>query len=152
MDRTAPPGGRGWRPPWETRILSTLEGVGSGTEIDYVHIHQSGDDGIEWFGGTVNARHVVITGMEDDGLDMDLGYQGGIQFAIVKLANDGGNRAIESDNNGDNFDQTQISTPTIANVTLIGDVGAPDATTTGALHREGFGVFMHKAIITDGGF
>jgi len=129
----------------------TLEGVGAGTEIDYVQIHQSGDDGIEWFGGTVNASHLVITGPEDDGLDMDLGFQGGIQYAIVKMANDGGDRAIESDNNGDNYDITPISNPTMSNITLIGDVGAPDASTRGAVHREGFGVFMHKAIITDGG-
>jgi hypothetical protein len=112
-------------------------------------VHQSGDDGIEWFGGTVNAKYVVITAPDDDGLDMDLGYQGGIQFALVIQANDRGDKGIESDNNGDNFDAAPISMPTIANLTLIGDVGKASAKTAGALHREGFGAFIHKAIITN---
>ncbi|MEW6683776.1 MAG: hypothetical protein AB1451_12775 [Nitrospirota bacterium] len=128
----------------------TLEGVGSGTVIDHVQVHQSGDDGIEWFGGTVNAKYVVITAPDDDGLDMDLGYQGGIQFAIVKQSDTRGDRGIESDNNGGNFDALPRSLPTIANITLIGDVGKPTTTTTGAYHHEGFGAFFHKAIITGG--
>ena len=127
----------------------TLEGVGSGTVIDHVHIHQSGDDGIEWFGGTVNAKYLVITGPDDDGLDMDLGYQGGIQFALVVQTDDRGDKGIESDNNGDAFDATPISMPTLANITLVGDVGKSSATTTGALHREGMGGFFYNMIITD---
>ena len=127
----------------------TLEGVGSGTVIDFVQIHHSGDDGIEWFGGTVNSKHLVITAPDDDALDMDLGFQGGIQYALVKQSNDRGDRGIESDNNGDNFDQTPRSMPTLANITIIGNVGKDSATTTGALHREGMGGFFHKIIITD---
>jgi hypothetical protein len=127
----------------------TLEGVGSGTDIDHVQIHQSGDDGIEWFGGTVNAKYLVITAPDDDGLDMDLGYQGGIQFALVIQSNDRGDKGIESDGNGDNFDATPLSLPTIANLTIIGDAGKASATTVGALHREGMGGFFHKVIITD---
>jgi hypothetical protein len=129
----------------------TLEGVGSGTVIDYVQVHYSGDDGIEWFGGTVNAKHLVVTAADDDSFDMDLGYQGGVQFAIAVQSNGLGDRTIESDNNGDNFDQLPISTPTFSNITLVGRAGRPDTTTTGALHREGFGGFIHKAIITDAG-
>jgi hypothetical protein len=114
-----------------------------------VQVHQSGDDGIEWFGGTVNAKYVVITAPDDDGLDMDLGYQGGIQFALVIQSNDRGDKGIESDGNGDNFDATPLSLPTIANLTIIGDAGKASATTVGALHREGMGGFFHKVIITD---
>jgi hypothetical protein len=61
----------------------TLGGVGSGTTIDHVQIHNSSDDGIEIFGGTSNLRHLVITGADDDGLDTDVGWRGFVQFALV---------------------------------------------------------------------
>jgi len=35
-----------------------LQGVGNGTLIDYVQVHNNADDGIEFFGGTVNAKHL----------------------------------------------------------------------------------------------
>ncbi len=47
----------------------TLAGVGAGTIFQYVSVHNSSDDGIEWFGGTVNADHLVLTGNDDDDLD-----------------------------------------------------------------------------------
>lgn len=61
----------------------TMAGVGSGTTVDHVQIHNSSDDGIEIFGGSVNLRHLVITGADDDGLDTDTGWRGGAQFGIV---------------------------------------------------------------------
>ena len=61
----------------------TLAGVGSGTTIDHVQVHNSADDGIEIFGGNVNLSHIVITGADDDGLDTDTGWRGGAQFGIV---------------------------------------------------------------------
>jgi hypothetical protein len=61
----------------------TTGGVGSGTTIEYVQVHNSSDDGIEIFGGNVNLRHIVITGADDDGLDTDTGWRGGAQFGIV---------------------------------------------------------------------
>lgn len=60
----------------------TTGGVGAGTRIENVQIHNSGDDGIEIFGGRHNARNLVITGAGDDTLDTDFGYKGGIQFLI----------------------------------------------------------------------
>ncbi len=54
----------------------TLAGVGSGTTIDLVQVHNSSDDGIEWFGGTVNAKHIVLTGDDDDSIDTDQGFRG----------------------------------------------------------------------------
>lgn len=60
----------------------TLNGVGSGTKIDYVQVHNSADDGIEIFGGTVNLKHLVLTGNADDTLDADNGYNGAIQFVL----------------------------------------------------------------------
>src|SRR5437588_594351 len=49
----------------------TLNACGSATTIDFVQVHRGVDDGIELFGGTVNLKHLVITGSDDDGLDWD---------------------------------------------------------------------------------
>ncbi len=44
-------------------------GVGSGTTVDYLVSYNGKDDGIEFFGGTVNASHLVSVGSDDDGID-----------------------------------------------------------------------------------
>lgn len=61
----------------------TFGGVGSGTVVDYVQVHMSADDAVEFFGGTVNARHLVLDQYDDDGMDTDEGFTGSIQFAII---------------------------------------------------------------------
>ena len=37
--------------------------------MDYVQVHFNQDDGIEFFGGTVNAKHLVCSGIRDDSFD-----------------------------------------------------------------------------------
>ena len=96
----------------------TLAGVGSGTTIDHIQVHNSSDDGIEWFGGTVNARHIVITGADDDSLDTDFGYKGSNQFVIVVQRTNGGDKVIEGDTPG-NGNNTPRSFPKFANVTFV---------------------------------
>lgn len=61
----------------------TMAGVGNGTTVEYIHVHNSSDDGIEIFGGNVNLRWIVITGADDDGFDTDTGWRGAAQFGIV---------------------------------------------------------------------
>jgi len=61
----------------------TMAGVGSGTTVEFIHVHNSSDDGIEIFGGNVNLRRIVITGADDDGFDVDTGWRGAAQFGIV---------------------------------------------------------------------
>ncbi|MGH7601813.1 MAG: T9SS C-terminal target domain-containing protein, partial [bacterium] len=60
----------------------TLGGVGSGTIIDYVQVSYSGDDGFEFFGGTVNAKHLISLRTLDDDFDTDFGYSGKVQYAV----------------------------------------------------------------------
>jgi len=103
----------------------TLMGVGHGTLVDYVQVHNNLDDGIEWFGGTVNVRHMVLTNNDDDDIDFDEGYKGNMQFAIVrknptKTAPTGSNdpRAIEA--NSSNADLVVDTQAMLANLTLIG--------------------------------
>ena len=60
-----------------------FQGVGNGTEVDYVQVHNAGDDGVEFFGGSVNAKHIVITGSDDDSIDWTQGWTGKMQHVIV---------------------------------------------------------------------
>ena len=61
----------------------TTGGVGSGTVMSYLQIHNSRDDGIESFGGTQNMDHLIMTGIADDSLDTDNGYRGAVQFMLA---------------------------------------------------------------------
>jgi hypothetical protein len=62
----------------------TLGGVGSGTTISNVEVVANADDGIEWFGGTVDVSGVLIWNSNDDGLDTDQDWQGTCSdFVIV---------------------------------------------------------------------
>ncbi|MBO9379385.1 hypothetical protein GG804_21665, partial [Sphingomonas histidinilytica] len=97
----------------------TLGGVGSGTTLDHIQIHNSSDDGIEIFGGRANLKYLVITGADDDGLDTDLGYKGFIQFVIgVQRDGSNGDSMIEADSNG-NEDATPRQNTRLANFTFV---------------------------------
>ncbi|MEE2691807.1 MAG: hypothetical protein VX640_09740 [Pseudomonadota bacterium] len=101
----------------------TLQGVGNGTEVDYVNSLYGADDGIELFGGTVNVKHLVLVGAEDDSFDVTDGWVGHAQFVIVKqdttfAENDNG---IEYDNREVTFDNLPRTNGVMSNFTLIGD-------------------------------
>ena len=98
----------------------TPSGVGTGTQIDHIQIHNSSDDGAEVFGGRVNMKHLVITGAEDDGLDTDVGYQGNIQYVIgVQRASGAvGDSMMEIDSDG-NEDTTPRQRVNLSNFTYI---------------------------------
>ncbi len=124
-----------------------FQGVGSGTTVDYIQVHNNADDGVEFFGGTVNAKHVVLTGNGDDSLDWTDGWVGNIQYLIVRQATDAGDRAIEADNRGGdtgNRDALPRSFPTISNFTLIGQT----TTDTGIVVRAGTAGTFRNGIIT----
>ncbi|MHB1207375.1 MAG: hypothetical protein ACYCZX_17540, partial [Rhodospirillaceae bacterium] len=115
----------------------TLAGVGSGTEIDYLQSHNSSDDGIEWFGGTVNLKHIIITGASDDSLDWSSGWTGNMQFALVVQAADEGDHMLELDNLPTDNLKTPLTAPNFANFTLVGQPNAPH--TAAILERVGVG-------------
>lgn len=87
----------------ETNSL-TLGGVGNGTTVEYVQVSFGGDDGFEWFGGTVNAKYLVSHSTWDDDFDTDFGWGGNVQFGLVVrnpfYADQSGSNAFESDNQG----------------------------------------------------
>ena len=97
-----------------------FQAVGDATEVDYVQVHNNLDDGVEFFGGTVNAKHVVLTGNADDSLDWTDGWTGRIQYLYIEQT-DSADNAIEADNREGNEGATPRSNPTIANMSVLGN-------------------------------
>jgi len=117
----------------------TVAGCGSDTTLSYIQTHRGEDDGIEFFGGTANLDHAIVTGTGDDGIDWDQGYRGTITNFIVDhfAPRSGDPRGMETDNNGGDFNSAPRSAPTVRYGTLIGSAG----TDRGIVNREGtFGV------------
>ncbi len=123
-----------------------FQGVGSGTIVDYIQVHMNADDGIEMFGGTVNIKHAVITGVADDCFDWTDGWQGKAQFIVAQCYGDDGDNGIEADNSAANNLATPISNPTIYNISFIGTPGSEKAD-CGVLLREGTKAKIYNAIV-----
>ncbi|HBQ13435.1 MAG TPA: hypothetical protein DEF51_20595, partial [Myxococcales bacterium] len=98
----------------------TVAGCGSGTTLSYVQVHRGKDDGIEFFGGTANLDHAIISGPSDDGLDCDEGWRGEAQFIVVHQFPGIGDNAIECDNLGSDESAEPRTNPSISNITLVG--------------------------------
>ncbi|WP_264537457.1 hypothetical protein [Flavobacterium sp. N1736] len=110
----------------EVNSLS-LAGVGSGTVIDHVQASYGLDDSFEFFGGTVNAGHLVSFAPKDDNFDFDLGYTGTITKAIAVA--DGGSQHSDSngfpDSDGIEVDNGLMATsiitrPVLSQLSIIG--------------------------------
>ena len=121
-----------------------FQGVGAGTTIEYVQVHLNSDDGIEFFGGTANAKYLVLTGIGDDNLDWTQGWQGNVQYLVAKQYTDDGDQGIEGDNNGDANDSEPRALPVIANATFVGQSNGD----IGWLIREGTGVSIANSVVT----
>jgi Secretion system C-terminal sorting domain len=98
----------------------TLGGVGRGTTIDYVEVFQNNDDGFEWFGGTVNSKHLVSAFNADDAFDHDEGLRGKMQFLFAIQDADFGNRGGEHDGGTDPEDGIPFAYPNTYNATFLG--------------------------------
>ena len=99
----------------------TLGAVGRGTTIEYVEIYASADDGIEWFGGTVNVKYALVAFPFDDAFDYDQGWRGNGQFWFTIADTDAAGRGGEHDGGDDGGDNAvPYATPVISNATYIG--------------------------------
>jgi hypothetical protein len=105
----------------------SLFGVGSGTTIDYVEFYHGSDDGVEFFGGTVNTSNLISIGNEDDQFDWTEGWSGTNTNWYGRLDFGKGNRGIEADNFEGGFGFTPIANPSITNLTLVGPGSTADA-------------------------
>ncbi len=126
----------------------TLGGVGSGTVIDYVQVSYSGDDSYEWFGGTVNPKHLIAYKGLDDDFDTDWGYSGNVQYGyslrdpkVADQCSCSDSNGFESDNDASGSDAAPQTKATFANTTIIIGEGTPDAK-----YRSGYRIRRNSAI------
>ena len=93
----------------------TLGGVGNGTVIENIEVVANSDDGIEFFGGTVNVTNALVWACGDDLIDIDQAYSGTVSNAIV-LAGANSDHGMEIDGPEGTFsDQFNLN-----NITLVG--------------------------------
>jgi|694.fasta_scaffold96323_2 hypothetical protein len=115
--------GYAYQPDKEINSL-TMAAVGSGTVIDYVQVTYAKDDAFEWFGGTVNCKHLIAYKTQDDDFDSDNGYSGKVQFGIVlrdsTIADISRSEAFESDNDASGSINSPQTKAVFSNLTLIG--------------------------------
>lgn len=100
----------------------TFGGVGTGTQVEYIQVRHTLDDCFEFFGGTVNAKHLVCIANQDDGFDWDFGYSGKLQFLVLQQdqAFPDDTNGFEADNDAMATTNMPISNPSIFNATMIG--------------------------------
>ncbi len=103
----------------------TLNGVGNGTKIENIFIPDGADDGIEFFGGTVNVKNILVINSDDDMFDATQGWTGTIENAYGiweenYISSESDPRGVEADGNldGNNPDQEGQSDFTIRNMTI----------------------------------
>ena len=108
----------------------TMGGVGKGTTIDYVQVSNAADDSYEWFGGSVDCKHLIAYKGLDDDWDVDNGFSGRIQFGISMrdsmVADVSQSSGFEIDNDAGGSTLLPQTSAVFSNMTVIG----PRATLT----------------------
>jgi hypothetical protein len=131
----------------------TFSGVGRNTIVRNLQVYSTFDDGIEMFGGAVSFENVAIVYARDDSIDVDEGWFGTIDTALVIQSETDGNHCIESDGIGsfssldtptiDDFIARGLNTQaTVNNLTCIISTNGSDVGT----HGQGAGWHMREGI------
>ena len=104
-------------------------GVGNGTTVEFIQAFEGADDGIEFFGGTVDASYVSVVNAQDDSVDWTEGYTGSLTNVYIEHG-ESHDKGIEADGNnpdiGNLSDPVFWSAPTVSNVTIIGNGSATE--------------------------
>ena len=105
----------------------SLYGVGNGTQVSYIQVYKGKDDGVEFFGGTVNASYISVVDLEDDSIDWTEGYSGTLSEIYIQPIQSptetyNSDKAFECDGYNDDFGNNSdfFSSPMVSNVTIIG--------------------------------
>lgn len=145
-------GGYVFQPNKEINGL-TMGSVGRGTVIDNVQVSFSNDDAYEWFGGTVNCKHLVSFRNLDDDFDTDNGYKGFVQFGLSvrdpQLADDPAvstSEGFESDNDASGTTNTPQTSAIFSNITLIGPYRGNTSATIASGYRRGARIRRNSAL------
>lgn len=128
----------------------TFGSVGSGTTIDYIQVTRAGDDSFEWFGGSVNAKHLLAIGGLDDDFDTDWGYAGKVQFAVSQryptIADISGSNGFESDNDGSGSAKTPLTSAVFSNVTVLGPLSSTSLSGVNANYQHAVQIRRNSSI------
>ena len=103
----------------------TTGGTGSGTTLNHIQSVNSSDDGVEFFGGHVNIKHLIVDGSEDDALDTDTGAKVNLQYVIAAHNTNAHDTIIEADSSGNNNAVPRQNTR-ISNFVFIQGAAAAD--------------------------
>ena len=135
-------------------------GVGRSTVIENLQVYSTYDDGIEMFGGAVNFENFVALYVRDDSIDIDEGWIGSINNALVIQAESDGNHCIEADGigsyneseaekNADFISRGLNSRPTISNLTCIisPNIGGTHGEGAGWRFREGIFPVINDSLL-----
>lgn len=127
----------------------TFGAVGRGTVVDHVQVSWANDDSFEWFGGSVDCKHLISYKTLDDDFDMDNGFSGRLQFGIAfrdsVIADQSQSNGFEIDNDAGGSALTPQTSAIISNFTMVG----PRATLSNAgnsLFRRGAHTRRNSAI------
>ncbi|HBI80528.1 MAG TPA: hypothetical protein DDY04_00905 [Bacteroidales bacterium] len=120
----------------------TMGGVGSGTTIDYVQVSYGRDDSFEWFGGTVNAKHIIAYRGGDDDFDTDNGYSGNVQFALILRGPEEADKSdasngFESDNDANGSSNEPLTSAKFSNITILGPYATKTQANVNPNHKYG---------------
>lgn len=94
----------------------TLGAVGNTTFISNIEVVGNVDDGIEWFGGSVNVSNALVWACGDDALDIDEAYSGTVTNSVAILG-DISDHALEIDGPAGSLEGRF----TLDGITLIGN-------------------------------
>ncbi len=97
----------------------TLGGVGSETIVENIEIIANDDDGVEFFGGTVNVNNILVWNQFDDGIDTDQAWAGTLDNFIV-ICGEGSDHALEIDGP----EGTMLAAHTVRNGSCKGAINA----------------------------
>lgn len=102
----------------------TFGSVGAGTTIDHIQVSYSNDDSYEWFGGTVECKHLIAYRGWDDDFDTDNGFSGSLTYGLSvrdsKIADASQSNGFESDNNAGGTTAEPYTTAKFSYITLLG--------------------------------
>jgi len=125
----------------------SLYAVGNGTTMDHIQIFEGSDDGVEFFGGTVNVSQVAVVNAEDDSIDWTEGYTGTLTDVYVQHGNNH-DKAFECDGYNTDFSNEggYFSAPNVNNVTVV---GTGEAGNEGIRLRAGTQGIFTNVVVTD---
>ncbi len=135
----------------------TIGACGTGTVLEYVQAHAGTDDGVELFGGSVSASHILATANQDDQVDYNLGYDGTLQFIAIQMLTGGddenGDKGFEVDGGESNLTVAEqqaggeVTNAQVWNVTFIGGTDAVNDKKAFNYRKGGGGTLQNMLVL-----